>query len=111
MQDVWDLNWADDDPSGLAVMSKAKLIIMQGLEPEPPTMTQQYLVSFDKLEATLADMDAVMKVPEVRDAFVLFGLEFCRPKRGRNAETDACAEAFARRRTLAASLHTRYAGT
>jgi hypothetical protein len=46
-------------------MGKSKLIIMQGLEPEPSTATQLYLMAFQDLEAKLVDMDAIMKAPMV----------------------------------------------
>jgi hypothetical protein len=69
--DVWDVRWATDDALVLAVMEKTKLYIVRDLDVEAPIVTSHYPVSFANLEATMVNLDAIMKKPEVRSRHVL----------------------------------------
>lgn len=53
--DVWDVLWASDDPSSLAVMEKSKMLVIHGTEAEDPVRTNDYLLAFGNLEVSMLD--------------------------------------------------------
>jgi hypothetical protein len=63
--DVWDVKWADDDHSAMAVMEKSKLVLLHETVAEEPVRTNNYLISVGDLEAKTIDLVMLMSKPTV----------------------------------------------
>ncbi|CAG9463207.1 unnamed protein product [Pedinophyceae sp. YPF-701] len=70
-RDVWDLKWAEDDPELLAVMEKAKLVVIRGNEAEEPAPSTSHLCAFRQLKVTGINLDALQVDPENPDVGVV----------------------------------------
>jgi WD repeat-containing protein 35 len=66
-KDVWDMKWSDDNPELFAMMEKARMYIMRGLDPEEPVQSSGCLCNFSDLEIESAQIDEIMKNPEHPD--------------------------------------------
>lgn len=52
-QDVWDVCWAEDDPSLVALMEKGRMVVLRGGAPEEPVATSAHLAAFRELQVGL----------------------------------------------------------
>ena len=66
-KDVWDMTWSDDNPELFAMMEKARMYIMRGLDPEEPVASSGCLCNFNDLMIESAQIDEIMKNPEHPD--------------------------------------------
>ena len=73
-KDVWDVRWADDNPSLFAVMEKTRMYIFNGTSHEEPTLSSAYLCSFSDLEIRSVMLDQLLREPETptKDLMVTF---------------------------------------
>lgn len=45
-RDVWDMKWATDNPSYLAVMEKMRMYVLKDGSPEEPITSSAYIADF-----------------------------------------------------------------
>ncbi|KAI8896383.1 WD repeat-containing protein 35-like protein [Globomyces pollinis-pini] len=94
-KDVWDIQWADDNPEMFSIMEKTRLYIFKNLDPEEPLSCSGYLCTFGNLEVKTILLDDVMQEPESPNQSFLVILEtkWLRDLRGIIA-TNGLTEAF-----------------
>ncbi|XP_062325717.1 WD repeat-containing protein 35 isoform X1 [Osmerus eperlanus] len=63
-KDVWDMQWANDNPDLFAMMEKTRMYVFRNLDPEEPIQTSGYICNFDDLEIKSVLLDEIMKDPE-----------------------------------------------
>ncbi|XP_010877761.2 WD repeat-containing protein 35 isoform X1 [Esox lucius] len=63
-KDVWDMQWANDNPDLFAMMEKTRMYVFRNLDPEEPIQTSGYICSFEDLEIKSVLLDEIMKDPE-----------------------------------------------
>ncbi|EFC45890.1 hypothetical protein NAEGRDRAFT_32701 [Naegleria gruberi] len=67
-KDVWDMRWADDNPSLFAIMEKTKMYTFRDLTPEEPVVTSAYMCAFNNLKIKSVFMDDIMANPDNPDS-------------------------------------------
>ena len=63
-KDVWDMRWADDNPSLFAIMEKTKMYTFRDLAPEEPVTSSAYICAFNDLKIKAVFMDDIMNNPD-----------------------------------------------
>ncbi|CAG0879889.1 unnamed protein product [Darwinula stevensoni] len=63
-KDVWDLEWASDNPELFAIMEKTRMYIFRNLDPEEPISSAGYICSFKDLEIIAVLLDEIMLDPD-----------------------------------------------
>ncbi|XP_023690491.1 WD repeat-containing protein 35 isoform X2 [Paramormyrops kingsleyae] len=63
-KDVWDMQWASDNPDLFAMMEKTRMYVFRNLDPEEPIQTSGYICSFEDLEIKSVLLDEILKDPE-----------------------------------------------
>ncbi|XP_029586677.1 WD repeat-containing protein 35 isoform X1 [Salmo trutta] len=63
-KDVWDMQWANDNPDLFAMMEKTRMYVFRNLDPEEPIQTSGYICNFEDLEIKSVLLDEIMKDPE-----------------------------------------------
>ncbi|XP_063298196.1 WD repeat-containing protein 35 [Pelobates fuscus] len=63
-KDVWDMQWANDNPDLFAVMEKTRMYVFRNLDPEEPIQTSGYICNFEDLEIKSVLLDELLKDPE-----------------------------------------------
>ncbi|KAI9321165.1 hypothetical protein BDR26DRAFT_943956 [Obelidium mucronatum] len=63
-KDVWDIEWATDNPESFAIMEKTRLFIFENNVPEEPITCSGYIGSFDNLQIKSIMLDELFKEPE-----------------------------------------------
>ncbi|XP_057331775.1 WD repeat-containing protein 35 [Microplitis mediator] len=74
-KDVWAMCWAQDNPSLLAIMEKARMYVLRGLDPEEPISCSGYICSFQELEIRCVLLDDLMQKPEDTKPDLMLDLE------------------------------------
>jgi WD repeat-containing protein 35 len=62
--DVWNVVWADDNPSMFVSMEKIKMLIFRETQPEEPCPCSGYICSFNELQVKAVLLDDIMQRPE-----------------------------------------------
>uniref|UniRef100_A0AAY5EIS1 WD repeat-containing protein 35 n=1 Tax=Electrophorus electricus TaxID=8005 RepID=A0AAY5EIS1_ELEEL len=63
-KDVWDMQWANDNPDLFAMMEKTRMYVFRNLDPEEPIQTSGFICNFEDLEIKSVLLDEIMKEPE-----------------------------------------------
>ncbi|KAI8616049.1 WD repeat-containing protein 35 [Chytriomyces sp. MP71] len=63
-KDVWDIEWAHDNPESFAIMEKTRMFIFENNVAEEPVTCSGYICSFDNLQVKTVILDELFKVPE-----------------------------------------------
>ncbi|XP_036398203.1 WD repeat-containing protein 35 isoform X2 [Megalops cyprinoides] len=63
-KDVWDMQWANDNPDLFAMMEKTRMYVFRNLDPEEPIQTSGYICNFEDLEIKSVLLDEILKDPE-----------------------------------------------
>ncbi|KAJ3069811.1 WD repeat-containing protein 35 [Podochytrium sp. JEL0797] len=63
-KDVWDVEWATENPESFAIMEKTRLFIFENNIPEEPVTCSGYIGSFDNLQVKTICLDDLFKEPE-----------------------------------------------
>ncbi|KAJ3028245.1 UNVERIFIED_CONTAM: WD repeat-containing protein 35 [Siphonaria sp. JEL0065] len=63
-KDVWDVEWATDNPESFAIMEKTRLFIFENNVPEEPITCSGYIGTFDNLQVKAVMLDELFKEPE-----------------------------------------------
>ncbi|XP_063088248.1 WD repeat-containing protein 35 isoform X3 [Cavia porcellus] len=63
-KDVWDMQWARDNPDLFAMMEKTRMYVFRNLDPEEPIQTSGYICNFEDLEIKSVLLDEILKDPE-----------------------------------------------
>eukprot|EP00730_Choanoeca_flexa_P001723 TRINITY_DN10757_c0_g1_i2.p1 TRINITY_DN10757_c0_g1~~TRINITY_DN10757_c0_g1_i2.p1 ORF type:complete len:1157 (+),score=402.04 TRINITY_DN10757_c0_g1_i2:149-3619(+) len=63
-KDVWDIRWADDNPSLFAMMERSYMYIFRGLDPDEPIASNAYISHFSNLQVESVALDEIMRDPE-----------------------------------------------
>ena len=74
-KDVWDMEWAQDNPDLFAMMEKTRMYIFRNMEPEEPILSSGYICSFNDLEIKAVLLDEVLLEPESPSTELLLELE------------------------------------
>ena len=61
-KDVWDVKWAEDDPSLYAIMEKTRMYVIRGNEPEEPLQSSCHLCEFKDLKVKAVVLDEILNV-------------------------------------------------
>lgn len=60
-KDVWDMQWAEDNPELFAIMERTYMYIFRGVDPEEPRVSSGWLCKFKDLEVRSVLLDDVLK--------------------------------------------------
>ncbi|ORC82983.1 uncharacterized protein TM35_000791090 [Trypanosoma theileri] len=63
-KDVWNIQWAQDDPEQLVVLEKSRMYIFHGTEAEEPVHSSGYICKFRSLKVRALQLDELMQDPE-----------------------------------------------
>eukprot|EP00929_Paragymnodinium_shiwhaense_P008039 TRINITY_DN111964_c0_g1_i1.p1 TRINITY_DN111964_c0_g1~~TRINITY_DN111964_c0_g1_i1.p1 ORF type:complete len:1227 (-),score=335.65 TRINITY_DN111964_c0_g1_i1:276-3956(-) len=74
-KDVWNMQWASDNPDLFAIMEKTRMYILRGLQPEEPVLSSAYICSFKELQIQSVLIDEVIQNPESPRKEVLLDFE------------------------------------
>lgn len=69
-KDVWAICWAKDNPQLLAIMEKARMYVLRGVDPEEPISCSGYICNFEDLEITGVLLDEIVNGGAVPDKSV-----------------------------------------
>mmetsp|Transcript_20542 Transcript_20542/g.58181 ORF Transcript_20542/g.58181 Transcript_20542/m.58181 type:complete len:1228 (-) Transcript_20542:92-3775(-) len=74
-KDVWNMQWASDNPDLFAIMEKTRMYIIRGLQPEEPVLSNAYICAFKDLQIQSVLIDEVIQNPEEPRKEVLLDFE------------------------------------
>ncbi|XP_072811114.1 WD repeat-containing protein 35-like [Vicugna pacos] len=82
-KNVWDMNWARDNPDLFAMMERTRMYVFRNLDPEEPIQTSGYICNFEDLEIKSVLLDEILKNPEHpnKDYIINFELQSLRDSR------------------------------
>ncbi|KAI8828138.1 hypothetical protein BJ741DRAFT_627188 [Chytriomyces cf. hyalinus JEL632] len=63
-KDVWDIEWATDNPESFAIMEKTRMFIFEKNVPEDPITCSGYICNMENLQVKTINLDELFKQPD-----------------------------------------------